>query len=84
VLLGVAQAAKQFQSLYRMFLGTDATQVEINPLAVAYVKGGPKKGPSRALSPSRMCPTVMCGPVGGPDPLAVLGRDVVCAGFFFC
>ncbi len=38
------QAAKQFQSLYRMFLGTDATQVEINPLAIAYVKGGPKKG----------------------------------------
>jgi hypothetical protein len=41
--LSLQQAAKQFQALYKMFLGTDSTQVEINPLAVAYEMGGPKK-----------------------------------------
>jgi hypothetical protein len=38
------QAAKQFKALYALFLGTDATQVEINPLAVGYLHGQPKKG----------------------------------------
>lgn len=39
----VPAAAKQFQSLYALFMGTDATQVEINPLAVGYVPGADKK-----------------------------------------
>jgi succinyl-CoA synthetase beta subunit len=34
-------ARKQFQSLYSLFLGTDATQVEINPLAIGAVAGKP-------------------------------------------
>lgn len=32
-------AGKQFRALYDMFIGTDATQVEINPLAVASTSG---------------------------------------------
>jgi succinyl-CoA synthetase beta subunit len=32
-------AAKQFMSLYEMFIGSDATQVEINPLAIGRVPG---------------------------------------------
>jgi len=36
----VGLAAKQFQGLYKLFLATDATQVEINPLAVGSVPGG--------------------------------------------
>lgn len=34
------KAARQFQSLYKLFVATDATQVEINPLAVGRVPGG--------------------------------------------
>ena len=34
------QAKKQFKSLYNLFIGTDATQVEINPLAVGSIPGG--------------------------------------------
>jgi len=37
------QAAKQFKALYALFLGTDATQVEINPLAVGHLHGQGKK-----------------------------------------
>ena len=33
------QAAKQFQNLYAMFIASDATQVEINPLAIGGVPG---------------------------------------------
>jgi succinyl-CoA synthetase beta subunit len=33
------KAAAQFMALYAMFIGTDATQVEINPLAVGAVPG---------------------------------------------
>ncbi len=33
-------AAKQFKALYKLFAGTDATQVEINPLAHGSVPGG--------------------------------------------
>jgi succinyl-CoA synthetase beta subunit len=36
-----APARRQFQSLYKLFAGTDATQVEINPLAVGAVAGKP-------------------------------------------
>jgi succinyl-CoA synthetase beta subunit len=36
-----APARKQFHSLYKLFIGTDATQVEINPLAVGGVAGKP-------------------------------------------
>jgi succinyl-CoA synthetase beta subunit len=32
-------AVKQFKALYALFIGTDATQVEINPLAVGSVAG---------------------------------------------
>ena len=32
-------AARQFKALYALFIGTDATQVEINPLAVGSVEG---------------------------------------------
>ena len=32
-------AAKNFQALYKLFLGTDATQVEINPMAEGSVPG---------------------------------------------
>lgn len=35
-------AAKQFQGLYEMFIASDSTQVEINPLAVGGVPGGPE------------------------------------------
>lgn len=35
----VAVAAKQFQNLYDMFIASDATQVEINPLAIGGVPG---------------------------------------------
>ena len=34
-------ASKQFRALYALFVGTDATQVEINPLAVGSVAGVP-------------------------------------------
>jgi succinyl-CoA synthetase beta subunit len=34
------RAAAQFKALYRLFVATDATQVEINPLAVGSVPGG--------------------------------------------
>ena len=34
-----AKAAAQFRALYDLFIGTDATQVEINPLAVGAVPG---------------------------------------------
>lgn len=36
-------AAKQFVNLYNLFIDTDATQVEINPLAVGYYHGGEEK-----------------------------------------
>jgi succinyl-CoA synthetase beta subunit len=36
----VAKAAKQFKALYKLFVATDATQVEINPLAEGSVPGG--------------------------------------------
>ncbi|RYY35346.1 hypothetical protein EON62_02555 [archaeon] len=36
----VDKAVAQFKSLYKLFIGTDATQVEINPLAVGSVPGG--------------------------------------------
>ena len=36
----IAKAAKQFQALYKLFIATDATQVEINPLAEGSVPGG--------------------------------------------
>jgi succinyl-CoA synthetase beta subunit len=36
------KAADQFQALYKLFLATDATQVEINPLAEGEVPGGQK------------------------------------------
>ncbi|CAE7917621.1 scsC, partial [Symbiodinium sp. KB8] len=36
----VELAKKQFKSLYNLFIGTDATQVEINPLAVGSIPGG--------------------------------------------
>ena len=35
------QAAKQFIALYKLFIATDATQVEINPLAEGSVPGVP-------------------------------------------
>ena len=34
------QASMQMQNLYKLMIGTDATQVEINPLAVGSVPGG--------------------------------------------
>ena len=34
------KAVAQFKSLYKLFIETDATQVEINPLAVGSVPGG--------------------------------------------
>lgn len=40
-LLVAHQAGKQFQGLYSMFIASDATQVEINPLAIGGVPGGP-------------------------------------------
>lgn len=36
-----ADAGQQFRALYDLFIGTDATQVEINPLAVARISGVP-------------------------------------------
>ena len=39
---GLLQASKQFQNLYAMFIASDATQVEINPLAVGGVHTEPK------------------------------------------
>jgi succinyl-CoA synthetase beta subunit len=36
----VGKAATQFRALYDLFIGTDATQVEINPLAIGSVPGG--------------------------------------------
>lgn len=33
-------AVKQFHALYELFIGSDATQVEINPLAIGSVPGG--------------------------------------------
>ena len=35
-------AVRQFRALYALFIGTDATQVEINPLAVGSVSGVPR------------------------------------------
>jgi hypothetical protein len=35
-----AKAVRQFHALYKLFVGTDATQVEINPLAEGSVPGG--------------------------------------------
>lgn len=43
---GFLQAATQFQNLYEMFIATDATQVEINPLAVGGVPGRGEGGQS--------------------------------------
>jgi len=37
---GMRQAQEQMMALYDMFLATDSTQVEINPLAIASVPGG--------------------------------------------
>ncbi|KAA0164526.1 hypothetical protein FNF28_03869 [Cafeteria roenbergensis] len=34
-----AKAAKQFRALYDLFIGSDATQVEINPLAIGAIPG---------------------------------------------
>jgi len=34
------KAVAQFKSLYKLFIETDVTQVEINPLAVGSVPGG--------------------------------------------
>lgn len=36
-------AVKQFHALYNMFVATDSTQVEINPLAIGSVPGGPQR-----------------------------------------
>jgi succinyl-CoA synthetase beta subunit len=38
-----AAAQKQIKSLYNLFMGTDATQVEINPLAEGSIAGGDGK-----------------------------------------
>jgi succinyl-CoA synthetase beta subunit len=38
----VDKSVKQFKSLYTLFMATDATQVEINPLAVGSIPGGAK------------------------------------------
>ena len=37
-----AAAVKQMQALYKLFIESDATQVEINPLAQGFVPGGAK------------------------------------------
>ena len=38
--VNVAKAAEQMQNLYKLFMGTDATQVEINPFAEGHYVGG--------------------------------------------